>query len=48
VVVQVVRPGVRPGSGQAFLVVIVGLQEAQVAAAQGAGLVAGQVLHRRR
>ena len=36
----------RPDPGESFLVVILGLQEPQVAAAQGAGLVAGQVLHR--
>ena len=31
---------------QALLVMILGLQEAQVAAAQGGGVVAGQLLHR--
>jgi hypothetical protein len=31
---------------QAFLVVILGLEEAKVAAAQGGGVIAGQLLHR--
>ena len=36
----------RADPGQAFLVVILGLQEPQVAAAQGGGVVARQLLHR--